>query len=145
MNRMPRNLHARFFGKKEIIDALIDGLLLLASVVLLYFISNNRGHSESQLRSITFIALVSGNLLMVMSKLSMSRSIFTSFMRQNKVAKFIFLFAILLMIIVFSVPSFRNMFHMSYPGHLHVFYALVTAMIFTVCIEILKIFRRKRP
>jgi Ca2+-transporting ATPase len=144
MNKLPRAIHARFFGKSEILQALFDGTLLLVCVIILYFISRQEGHSETQLRSITFIALVSGNLLLVMSKLSMTRSIFSIITSKNKAAKFIFLFAIILMITVFIVPSISAMFHMSYPGHLHVLYALLTALIFTVCIEALKAIRRSR-
>jgi Ca2+-transporting ATPase len=144
MNKLPRAIHARFFGKSEILQALFDGTLLLVCVIILYFISRQEGHSETQLRSITFIALVSGNLLLVMSKLSMTRSIFSIITSKNKAAKFIFLFAIILMITVFIVPSISTMFHMSYPGHLHVLYALLTALIFTVCIEALKAIRRSR-
>ena len=142
MNKLPRTIHARFFGKTEILRALVDGALLLICVTILYFISKHEGHSESQLRSITFIALVSGNLLLVMSKLSMSRSIFSIFRSKNKAAKFIFLFATLLLITVFLIPSVSAMFHMTYPGHIHVLYALLTALIFTVCIEALKAIRR---
>jgi Ca2+-transporting ATPase len=138
MKHPPRKIHIRFFGKIEILRALIDGGLLLGSVILLYFISKHEGHSESQLRSITFIALVSGNLLLVMSKLSMSRSIFSTLTSKNKAAKFIFLFAILLMVSVFMIPSVSNMFHMTYPGHIHVLFALLTALIFTIFIEVFK-------
>ncbi|MFN5633497.1 MAG: cation-translocating P-type ATPase [Flavobacteriia bacterium] len=144
MNRQPRAIHARFFGKTEILRALVDGALLLGCVIILYFISKQEGHSESQLRSIAFIALVSCNLLLVMSKLSMSRSIFSIITSTNTSAKFIFLLALLLMITVFLVPSISTMFHMTYPGHIHVLYALLTAVIFTVCIEALKAIRRNR-
>lgn len=144
MSHPPRKINTRFFGRIKILQSLIDGGLLLGSVILLYFISKQEGHSESELRSIIFIALVSGNLLLVMSKLSMSRSIFSILASKNKAAKFIFLFAILLMITVFIVPSISAMFHMSYPGHLHVIYALLTAILFTLCIEAIKAIRRNR-
>jgi Ca2+-transporting ATPase len=144
MSHPPRKINTRFFGRIKILQSLIDGGLLLISVILLYFISKHEGHSESELRSITFIALVSGNLLLVMSKLSMSRSIFSIVASKNKAAKFIFLFAILLMITVFLVPSISALFHMSYPGHLHVLYAILTAVLFTICIEAIKTIRRNR-
>jgi Ca2+-transporting ATPase len=144
MNHPPRKASARFFGRKEIVQALVDGFLMLCTVLLLYWISKNEGHSEEQLRSITFIALIGSNLLMVMSKLSLSRSIFSIFSNKNKAAKFILLSAILLMIGVFAVPDVAAFFHMKYPGNIHVLYALGTSLGFVFCLEMLKIVRRKK-
>jgi hypothetical protein len=88
--------------------------------------------------------LVTSNLLMVLSKLSMTRSILYSFTSRNKSAKFIFLSAIILMIIVFCVPEISAIFHMTYPGHLDTFYAICAATGFTMCLEFLKVVRRKK-
>jgi Ca2+-transporting ATPase len=144
MKHPPRRTSARFFGRKEILQALVDGTLLLCSVLLLFWISKNEGHSDEQLRSIVFIALISSNLLMVMSKLSMTRSIFSIFSNKNKSAKFILLSAILLMIGVFALPGVASLFHMKYPGNLHLFYALSTSVGFIFCLEMLKVVRRKK-
>lgn len=144
MKHPPRKTSARFFGRKEIAQALVDGSLLLFGVLLLYWISKNDGHSDEQLRSIAFIALIGSNLLMVMSKLSLSRSIFSIFSNKNKAAKFLLLSAILLMIGVFAVPGVAPFFHMKYPGNLHVLYALSTSLGFTFCLELLKTVRRKK-
>ncbi|MEN9399132.1 MAG: hypothetical protein RL632_233 [Bacteroidota bacterium] len=144
MKHPPRKTNARFFGRKEITQALVDGFLLLCGVLVLYWISKNEEHSDDQLRSMAFITLISSNLLMVMSKLSLSRSIFSMFSNKNKAAKFILLSAILLMIGVFAIPGVAPFFHMKYPGNLHVFYALSTSLVFTFCLELLKIHRRKK-
>ena len=144
MKHPPRKTNARFFGRKEITQALVDGFLLLCSVLLLYYISKKEGHSDEQLRSIAFIALIGSNLLMVMSKLSVSRSIFSVFSNKNKAAKFILFSAIVLMIGVFALPGVAPFFHMIYPGNLHAFYALSTSFGFVFCLELLKIHRRKK-
>ncbi len=144
MHHPPRKSNARFFGKPEITQSVVDGLLLFGCVLLVYLFSKHGGHTEEQLRSITFMALVASNLLMVLSKLSMSRSILYSFTSKNKSAKFIILAAVFLMIIVFCVPGIGALFHMTYPGHLHAVYALCAALVFTICLEILKVIRRKR-
>ena len=144
MKHPPRKSNTRFFGKTEITQSIVDGLLLLGCVLVVYLLSRYGERSELQLRSITFIALVTANLLMVLSKLSMTRSILYSFTSRNKSAKFIFLAAIILMIIVFCVPEISAIFHMTYPGHLDTFYAICAALVFTMCLEILKVIRRKK-
>jgi Ca2+-transporting ATPase len=144
MKHPPRKSNTRFFGKTEITQSIVDGLLLFGCVLVVYLLSRYGGRSELQLRSITFIALVTSNLLMVLSKLSMTRSILYSFTSRNKSAKFIFLAAIILMIIVFCVPEISAIFHMTYPGHLDTFYAICAALVFTICLEILKVIRRKK-
>jgi Ca2+-transporting ATPase len=144
MKHPPRKSNTRFFGKTEITQSIVDGLLLFGCVLVVYLLSRYGERSELQLRSITFIALVTSNLLMVLSKLSMTRSILYSFTSRNKSAKFIFLAAIILMIIVFCVPEISAIFHMTYPGHLDTFYAICAALVFTICLEILKVIRRKK-
>jgi Ca2+-transporting ATPase len=144
MKHPPRKSNARFFGKKEITQSIVDGLLLFGCVLLVYLLARYGGRPELQLRSITFIALVTANLLMVLSKLSMSRSIFFSFRSKNKSAKFIFLAAIILMVMVFCMPKISAVFHMTYPGHLDTFYAICAATGFTICLEFLKVVRRKK-
>ncbi len=54
MTRPPRNPDKQFFGAKKIIQSMLQGLLLLALVIGVYYFSVYEGHQEGEVRALSF-------------------------------------------------------------------------------------------
>jgi P-type Ca2+ transporter type 2C len=69
MNRPPRNPDERFFGWNKIFFSVFEGVLLLIMVLAVYFWSIREGHSDPEIRAISFSALIIGNIFLILSSL----------------------------------------------------------------------------
>ena len=75
MNRPPRDPAARMFDRKTIGFGLTQGFVLLIVSVTAFLISLYRGHGEFDARAISFTTLVLGNLALIWTNRSRTRTI----------------------------------------------------------------------
>jgi P-type Ca2+ transporter type 2C len=135
MNRPPRNPKERFFGFKKIAGSVFRGVLLFIMVVVVYFLSINEGHSDSEIRSIAFSSLIIGNVFLILNSLSRSRNVISVLMEKNIALISIIVSALVLMFLLISVPYLSHLFHFSFPGWSHFIIALLGALILFVLLE----------
>ena len=144
MKHKPRNPNARFFGRKSIISSASEGIILLLMVVIVYFTSINEGHSEGEVRAIAFTSLIIGNIAMILTKLSKTRS-FLSALKERNIPLLLILtsaFAILMMVI--SIPSLQRVFHLEFPGYRHFISSAIGAACLLIVLEGIKIIRLRK-
>ncbi|HJW28121.1 MAG TPA: cation-translocating P-type ATPase, partial [Saprospiraceae bacterium] len=119
MSRPPRNPDTRFFGGKKILQSVGHGFLLLLMVMSVYWVTVNEGHTGGEVRAITFSALVIGNIFLILSKLSRTRNFLSVLLEKNIATKAILLTALLLLILLISVPALQSIFSFQFPGYRH--------------------------
>ncbi|UKN00252.1 cation-translocating P-type ATPase [Paracrocinitomix mangrovi] len=144
MNRPPRNPNERFFGWQKIMYSLLNGLLLLSMVVIIYFISIKEGHSETEVRTIAFSSLIIGNIFLILSSLSTTRSFISVFKERNKAVYIIIFSALAVLLLVINVPFFQEIFSFTYPGSQHFVSAFLGALGLLLVLEIIKWVRFNR-
>ena len=143
MKRPPRSPTQKFFGMKNIGDSIFQGFLLFAMVVIVFMLSLNEGHTEPETRAIAFSSLIIGNIFLIMANLSKTRSFIHVFTEKNPAAWFILLGALIVLILVISVPSLQTIFSFSFPGYWHFVPALAGASSVLLILEIIKFRSRK--
>lgn len=119
MNRPPRKTDLKFFGFTKISFSLIQGLLLLITVLIVHFISINEGHTEGEVRAIAFTTLIIGNIFLIITNLSNTRSFKHLFTQKSKSALFIITGSIIILLSIHSFKFLQNLFHFEYPGLKH--------------------------
>jgi len=113
MQRPPRNLKDKLFGRKSLIRSLVQGLSVLFFVLIVFLLALYLGKSENEARTITFAMLVFANLMLIISNLSLEGSILKTFNSQNRALWMVVVGALLSLAMVIYVPVFRDLFHFS--------------------------------
>lgn len=144
MKRKPRDVNELFFGSKKMLASAVKGLLLLAMVFIVYFLSVKEGHTEQEVRAIAFSALIIGNVFLIISELSKTRSAFSILISGNKLIYVLLPAVAVLLVVILKIPALQQIFAFSFPGYTHFIIALIGAFILLVVLEIIKFATFKR-
>ena len=146
MKQPPRDPKVRFFGWNKIVFSLFNGLLLLAMVIGVYFMSIKEGHTDGEVRAIAFSALIIGNVILIVTSLSNTRSIIAVIKEKNLAVLIIIITALTVLILIISVPLLQNVFNFQFPGYQHFISSLVGALTILLILEgIKKLKLRQHP
>ena len=143
MTRKPRNLDDTFFGRNKILRSIFQGGLLLAFVMTVYLFTINEGHSELETRAISFSALIIGNIFLILSNLSKTRSAFSVLKENNKSLIFIIFSAVLMLLLTLNIPYLQILFSFQNPGTYHFLISILGASIMLLVLELIKYFNNK--
>jgi Ca2+-transporting ATPase len=110
MDRPPRDINEKFFGFNKIFISCMQGVGILAFVMGIYFFSYYTGHSEGQIRAMSFMTLIVANVSVILSNRSWTRNIFEVLTIRNKAAGWVIGGAIIFMILIMNIPFFLDMF-----------------------------------
>jgi P-type Ca2+ transporter type 2C len=113
MKRPPRNMQDRLFGKKSVILSLLQGLSMLAGVVIVLLYALNLGKGEDEARTLTFATLVIANLTLIVANLSWTQSIIKTLLSENKALRYVLVGALSGLLLVLYVPFLRDLFRFS--------------------------------
>src|SRR6185503_3908310 len=119
MKRLPRDPREQFFSGKKIMISIMHGLLLLAMVLFVYFHSLGEGHSDGEVRAIAFTSLIIGNIFLILTTLSKTRSFISILTELNLALMIITSAASVMLFSVISVPSLQQTFSFEFPGYKH--------------------------
>ncbi|MFA6353658.1 MAG: cation-translocating P-type ATPase [Candidatus Paceibacterota bacterium] len=143
MKRPPRNLHQRMFNLKTVSISMMQGLGVLIATFVLFIFAVKTGRTEIEARSIAFVALVLGNLMLIVINLSWSKNIFKTLRSANKIFYMVFFGALLCLMAVLYIPFFANLFHLG-PLNYKDFILVTAAVLLSLAwFEILKLFKNK--
>jgi Ca2+-transporting ATPase len=138
MNRPPRQTDERFFGWNKIVHSLLQGLLLLAIVLGVYFISIDEGHKPEEVRAIAFSALITGNIFLILTTLSKTRSFLSVITEKNKALIIITTSAMIMLLCTITVPALQKLFSFQFPGFNHFVISILSASAMLILLEVIK-------
>ncbi|MBE2289649.1 MAG: cation-translocating P-type ATPase [Chitinophagaceae bacterium] len=144
MDRPPRDPNEQFFGSRRIIASVVRGIMLLIMVVSIFYLSLNEGHPEAEARSITFTALIIGNMALILTSLSQSRSFLAVFTEKNYAVLIVLGLAFAVLVAVVSVPAMQSVFSFSFPGFRHFLTSIAGAGVMLLIFELAKLVRLRK-
>ena len=144
MNRRPRNPKEAFFGKRKIVFSLLQGLLLLAMVLVVYFYSRYQQHSEGEVRALTFSALILGNIFLIITNLSQSRGLISVLKEGNWTILSLLFTALLLLFAILFIPYLQPLFSFEFPGFKAFVYPITSSFCLLILLETIKFYRYRR-
>lgn len=144
MERPPRDPDVKFFGARKILYSVFEGLLLLAIVVGVYFFSEYELHTEGEIRAIAFASLILGNVFLILSSLSRTRSFFAALFEHNLALLAILVIALGMLAALMLLPALREIFRFEFPGFIHFVPSVVGAIVLLIVLEGIKILRLNR-
>ncbi|MFA7322919.1 MAG: cation-translocating P-type ATPase [Candidatus Nanopelagicales bacterium] len=111
MKHRPQRKGEPLFSRRSLVIAAFQGLSVLAAVATVYFIGIVNERPDAIIRSTTFATLVLGNLSLILVNRSWRLSVFRTFReRRNPTLKWILGLAVLLLILLLTVPGLRSAF-----------------------------------
>ena len=113
MNRPPRSANENIFNRSTALLSFLQGLSVLAIVLLTYVIVLNRGQGEMEARAFTFTTLIIANLALIFTNRSWSRTILKTLKSPNSALWYVTFGALLFLGLVLYVPFLRDLFLLS--------------------------------
>jgi Ca2+-transporting ATPase len=110
MQRKPRAIQEPLFGRQMVLNGLVQGLSVLIIVALIYGLTLSQGYSAEKARLLSFTSLVIGNLGLIYTNRSWTRSIFATLRIPNKSLWWVTGGALGFLILVSVVPFLRDLF-----------------------------------
>ncbi|MBK9592545.1 MAG: cation-translocating P-type ATPase [Crocinitomicaceae bacterium] len=144
MQRKPRNPDHKFFGMKQISGSLFQGILLLTMVIAVYLLSIREGHAEGEVRAIAFSSLIIGNIVLILTNLSTTRSFIGILKEKNRAAMLILTGAVAILLLTITIPALLELFSFEYPGFYHFIPAGIGAASLLFILELIKFIRNKK-
>ncbi|MGE5106457.1 MAG: cation-translocating P-type ATPase [Sphingobacteriales bacterium] len=144
MKRPPRNPGEQFFGQGKIVFSIVEGLLLFTMVMAVYFITIHEGHSEGEVRAIAFSSLIIGNIFLILTNLSKTRSLIAVITEKNIAVMVILSAAIFMLLLIIFIPSLQRIFSFEFPGYKHFVSSLTGAFAILFILETVKFLKLKK-
>jgi len=142
MSRPPRQLNKSLFDTKAILFSVLQGLSVLAVIIIVFLYALHLGKTEAEVRTLTFVTLVFGNLMLIISNLSWSKNIFKTFAFTNRTLWVVISTVTVTTIAALYIPVLRDLFRFA-PVAINDLLIMTTAVLaVTIWFEILKIFKR---
>ncbi len=140
MGQPPRGLAEPMFGGRTLAIAALQGLSMLAAVLGIYLWTVLSGRPDNVVRSVTFAALVAGNLALILVNRSWRLSVWQSFrQRENPALKWILIAATTLLALLLTVPWLRDAFSFGPMTPLDWLVALAAVLVGVAWFEVYKI------
>ena len=116
MSRPPRNPKSPLFSVPLILWSLLQGTTVLVATAAIFLIARKRGMPEAEVRSLAFVALVMGNIAVILAGRSFSTSLIRAFSRPNPMLWIVLGVDAILLATILSWQPMRNLFRF---GPLH--------------------------
>lgn len=113
MQSRPRSRTAGLFTKEEFLIAIVQGLLITAGVLSLYYIFMNNGYSIEQTRTVVFTTLLIANVFLTFTDRSFTRTIWYTIRLKNDLAPVVLLVSVAFLVILHFVPAARQLFELA--------------------------------
>lgn len=114
LKRPPRDSHQPVFGYKRILLGSMQGGFVMLLCLGVVWIGQRLHRSDDAIRTMSFTALVVGNLGLIVMNRSWTRSFVEMVRVKNAAVKWVIGGAVIFLAIVLFVPPARDLFHFSY-------------------------------
>lgn len=139
MSRPPKSVEEPFFGIGKILLSCSQGIGILLITLFVYFIGLKMQYSENEVRTLTFVTLISSNIAVILSNRSWSSNIFRILVSPNKSVKWVVGGAIFFLILILNVPFLLDLFQFESISFLEAAICVVLGFLSITWFEIYKI------
>jgi P-type Ca2+ transporter type 2C len=113
MDHPPRSIKARIFSRSLLTLSVLQGLSVLSVTLFMYFGARYIGRSDNEVRTITFITMVSAYLMLIAVNLSWTNVITSLVRKSTKAFRIIVIGVTVLLFVVLGYQPLLEIFHFS--------------------------------
>jgi Ca2+-transporting ATPase len=145
MARPPRDPKAPLFDRLLILRGLMQGSVVLAAALAVFWIGAHDLHGEQVARAMAFVTLVLGNLGLVMTNRSASQSVIMAAIRPNRPLIFVVIITLLALTLSLNVPQLRDLFNFAPLSARHFLEATGASLLSIAVNDVLRLVLRHVP
>lgn len=142
MNHKPRPFSATFFNLGELLTSIIQGLAITAGTIGVYLYAVSLNLTESHVRTMVFVTLISANIFLTLVNRSFYYSVITSFGYRNRLIPLIIGITILLTFLLLYIDPFVMFFEFSTPSLWLLGVSIFAGFVSVIWFEIVKCIKR---
>ncbi len=139
MKRKPGHFSEKIFNRKTIMMSALLGFAALAMVAAVFVEATTLGYSESQARAMFFVTLISTNLGLILSNISLSRNVLSTLASKNKALWMVSAGAIIFLAAALFIPFLSSAFMFGSLGPVEIIMSLTAGIMCLVLFELIKL------
>lgn len=144
MLRYPRDRKEGLFRKSELLISIIQGCIIAAGILILYWFYMNNGHSLELTRTIVFTSLIIANVFLTFANRSFSKTFATTVRYKNNLVLPVTIISALFLLGFLLIPVIRNLFELSSISSNDFLVCLFTAFVCVSWFELYKLLFKKK-
>lgn len=106
----PRSRGAGLFTMEDLLISIVQGIMITAGLLILYYIYMKNGHSIEETRTVVFTTLILSNVFLTFASRSFRRTMYYTSRYRNPLAVVILVASVVFLILLHFVPTVRNLF-----------------------------------
>jgi len=138
MNLPPRAITADLLTLRELSGSIWQGLAVTFFALLIYQAGIWFGCNEEQVRAMVFLNLISANMALTLVGRSFSKTAIDGIFSDNRLMTAVLAITLILTLIIFGIPTVRQLFNIQMPGIWPTITAIVAGIIAVIWYEPLK-------
>jgi len=139
----PRTRSGGIFTGKELSMSLLQGAIIAAGIMTLYYYFMRNDYPLEYVRSIVFFTLILSNVFLTFTNRSFDRNLSHTLRYKNYLAKYIVVASVLFLLLLVFVPLLRTLFGLTQLNPMHYWVCLVAAVAVTLWFEVYKTWFKK--
>ncbi|HET6544603.1 MAG TPA: cation-translocating P-type ATPase [Chryseolinea sp.] len=143
MMQGPRPFSSTFFRLKELGLSILQGLVITAGLIAVYWKAVENGRSAQTTTAMVFVTLVTANIVLTLVNRSFYYSIIETFRYTNKLIPLIIAVTVSIVILSFAVPWLRTFFGFDVLRAADVLFCMLAGFGSVIWFEGYKFFKRK--
>jgi Ca2+-transporting ATPase len=144
MSRPPRGLGEKFFGFRNIFLSCSQGLAILLTVLAIYIFGLKLGYSADGVRAMSFVALITANIMTIMTNRSWTNNVFKIIKTPNTSVKWVVGSTVVFLAAVLFNPFLRDLFQFEALSWIEILISAVAGCLTILWFEIYKTVKRVR-
>jgi Ca2+-transporting ATPase len=144
MHEPPRSPAEQLFDLPTLALSLLQGLGVFAAVALVYAHALTGGAGETAARTLAFMTIIFGNLALILSNRSYTRTIAQTFSAPNPALWWVIGGALTALAIVLTIPLLRDLFRLAAPSAADVGLSVIAAAVSILWFEAYKFLHYRR-
>lgn len=110
MLQPPRKRNTGLFSRNELLLSSLQGVVIAAFTLLLYYYCMSMGYSIEEVRTVVFTVLILSNMFLTFANRSFSKNIFHTIRYKNNLAPFVIIISALFIAVLYYVPAVKELF-----------------------------------
>jgi P-type Ca2+ transporter type 2C len=109
----PRSRTAKLFTANELLTGIVQGLVITAGVLFLYYVFMNNHHSIEETRTMVFTTLIVSNVFLTFASRSFTKTMYYTSRYKNRLVPVIIIVSVALLLLLHLVPAIRHLFQLA--------------------------------
>jgi Ca2+-transporting ATPase len=139
----PRNRSAGLFTKEELLISVVQGLMITAGILVLYYVYMQNGHSLEETRTMIFTTLVLSNVFLTFVSRSFTKSIYHTIRYKNSLAPLLLIVSVIFLLLLYWVPFVQHLFKLAPVSASDFWISLIVAFVSVMWFEVYKLNLRR--